>query len=219
MVAVLAACLAVAIGVPLTWWLTRPEPNAGVAVTALPSNGQTGSEPSTTPTTGEQSPAVRTRKAVPRTGRDVPAPAALRIPAIDVEAGVDAVGVLRDGSMVIPKLARRVGWYRYGPAPGAKRGSAVIAGHVDARTQGTGALYRLREIDVGATITVQTRSGGVLRYRVVGKQTIVKQRLPTERLFARDGPPRLVLITCGGPFNAELRSYRDNLVVLAEPVS
>ena len=59
----------------------------------------------------------------------------------------------------------------------------------------------------------------MLRYRVVGKQTIVKQRLPTERLFARDGPPRLVLITCGGPFDAELRSYRDNLVVLAEPVT
>ena len=31
-------------------------------------------------------------------------------------------------------------------------------------------------------------------------------------------PPRLTLITCGGPFLPEYRSYRDNVVVVAEPV-
>jgi hypothetical protein len=65
---------------------------------------------------------------------------------------------------------------------------------------------------------VTVDGGRDLRYRVVGKQTIVKQRLPVERLFARDGAPRLVLITCGGPFVPELSSYRDNLVVVAVPV-
>jgi hypothetical protein len=53
---------------------------------------------------------------------------------------------------------------------------------------------------------------------VVGRQSFVKRRLPTERLFARDGPPQLVLITCGGPFDRRLSRYRDNLVVLAAPV-
>ena len=57
----------------------------------------------------------------------------------------------------------------------------------------------------------------MVSHRVVGKQTIVKQRLPVERLFARDGVPRLVLITCGGPFLPEVSSYRDNLVVVAVP--
>jgi hypothetical protein len=40
--------------------------------------------------------------------------------------------------------------------------------------------------------------------------------LPLDRLFARDGPPRLTLITCGGPFLPEFGSYRDNVVVVAE---
>jgi hypothetical protein len=42
--------------------------------------------------------------------------------------------------------------------------------------------------------------------------------LPLDRLFAREGPPRLTLITCGGPFLAEFGSYRDNVVVVAEPL-
>ena len=70
-----------------------------------------------------------------------------------------------------------------------------------------------------ATGSSSTLAGGrALDYRVVGKETITKQRLPAERLFARDGAPRLVLITCGGPFLPDLGSYRDNLVVVAVPV-
>jgi hypothetical protein len=45
---------------------------------------------------------------------------------------------------------------------------------------------------------------------------IRKQALPLDELFRRDGPPRLTLLTCGGPFLAEYGSYRDNVVVVAE---
>jgi len=34
-------------------------------------------------------------------------------------------------------------------------------------------------------------------------------------LFRATGPGRLVLITCGGPFNASPRSYQDNILVIA----
>ena len=36
-------------------------------------------------------------------------------------------------------------------------------------------------------------------------------------VFARTGPPQLVLISCGGPFDAERGSYRDNIAVFAMP--
>ncbi len=72
--------------------------------------------------------------------------------------GIDAVvvptGVTEDGAVVIPKDAYRVGWYRFGPAPGADAGSAVIVGHVDSKTQGRGALFSLVGIDVGDVVTV-----------------------------------------------------------------
>jgi sortase (surface protein transpeptidase) len=127
------------------------------------------------------------------------------------------VGVDPDGQMTIPAEVDRVGWYRFGPAPGAV-GSAVIAGHVDSREQGLGAMAPLREAAVGDEVLVADASGSPTRWRVVSRELISKQVLPLDRLFSRDGPPRLTLITCGGPFLPEFRSYRDNVVVVAEPV-
>jgi len=58
----------------------------------------------------------------------------------------------------------------------------------------------------------------VLEHRVTGVERVAKEQLPVDRLFTRSGPPRLTLVTCGGPFQTERRSYRDNVVVTAEPV-
>jgi sortase (surface protein transpeptidase) len=92
----------------------------------------------------------------------------------------------------------------------------VIAGHVDAREQGLGVLAPLRDAAVGAEIVVTNADGTATRWRVVSRELISKQTLPLDRLFTRTGPPRLTLITCGGPFLPEYRSYRDNVVVVAE---
>ena len=216
---VLVACVAVAVGVPVAWFATRPPADAGVPVTSV---GVPGTDPSPSPTGAAPAAALPTltaRPAAPGTTTASPSPVRLRIPAVGVDAAVTPVGVDGRGFMVIPREVRQVGWYRYGPAPGDPAGAAVVAGHVDARQQGAGALFPLRGVEVGNTVTVTVDGGRDLRYRVVGKQTIVKQRLPVERLFARDGAPRLVLITCGGPFVPELSSYRDNLVVVAVPVA
>jgi sortase (surface protein transpeptidase) len=117
--------------------------------------------------------------------------------------------------MAIPEDVDRVGWYRFGPAPGAD-GSAVLAGHVDDREQGLGALAPLRQAAVGTEVLVTDAEGTTTRWRVVSRELITKQVLPLDRLFARTGPPRLTLITCGGPFLPEYSSYRDNVVVVAE---
>ena len=45
-----------------------------------------------------------------------------------------------------------------------------------------------------------------------------KTALPVDRVWATSGPETLVLITCGGDFNPEIRRYRDNIVVYAVPV-
>jgi hypothetical protein len=46
-----------------------------------------------------------------------------------------------------------------------------------------------------------------------------KSSAPLDRLFARDGPPRLTLVTCGGSFDRGTGHYRDNVVVTATPGS
>ncbi|MCP3782752.1 class F sortase [Micromonospora sp. A3M-1-15] len=154
---------------------------------------------------------------LPAAGATVP-PVGLRIPPIGVTATVDPVGInRRTDEFEVPPSVDRVGWYRYGPGLEAGTGSVVIAGHVDSADQGRGAFFRLRELDRGDTLTVTGSDGRERPYRVVAREEYAKTRIPLDRYFARDGSPRLTLITCGGPFDAKTRHYRDNIVVTAVP--
>ena len=222
-VAVLAVSLAVLLGVPLAWSLSRPPSSAGLPLSqalGASSPGPDGgaADPSSVAPSSIPS-SVTSSVPTSATGPVVEpaAPVRLRIAAVRVDAAVAPVGVDANGTMVIPREAALVGWYRFGPAPGAVAGAAVLAGHVDSRDQGPGALYRLREVPVGATVEVVDTAGLTRRYRVVSRELITKKALPTQELFRRTGPARLILITCGGEFDARLHSYRDNVVVVAQP--
>lgn len=186
-----------------------------------------------TPIVGERAPAVtRTPDVVPPTAvvevpvtRATPpppsvpviAPTELRIPAIEAVLPVRPTGVQEDGSMEIPEHPAEAGWYRYGPVPGAPRGSAVIAAHVDDRVFGIGPLARLRDLDEGAEVQVEDQSGATTVFVVESVEYIPRASLPVDRFFARDGEPELVIITCGGSFDEATRSYSDNVVAIARP--
>lgn len=175
--------------------------------------------PAPTPTTtasGDPSVPVNAGT-LPAAGATVP-PVRLRIPPIGVTATVNPVGInQRTDEFEVPPSVDQVGWYRYGPGLEAGTGSVVIAGHVDSADQGKGAFFRLRELDRGDTVTVTGSDGRERPYRVVAREEYAKTRIPLDRYFARDGSPRLTLITCGGPFDAKTRHYRDNIVVTAVP--
>ncbi|MFG1672853.1 class F sortase [Micromonospora sp. NPDC049282] len=177
------------------------------------------STPAATPTaaaTGDASVPVGAGT-LPADDKPVP-PVRLRIPPIGVTASVNPVGINeRTDEFEVPPSVDQVGWYRYGPGLEAAVGSVVIAGHVDSADQGKGAFFRLRELDRGDTLTATGSDGKELRYRVVAREEYTKTKIPLERYFARDGKPRLTLITCGGPFDARTRHYRDNIVVTAVP--
>jgi sortase (surface protein transpeptidase) len=210
--------LALAVGAPTAWSLTRPAATAGAPVEEVLGTPSASSSPVPAPMVPRNLPAVSTRPAAPGEQETGPAPVRLAVPALGVDSDVDPVGVEPDGRMTIPAEVDRVGWYRFGPAPGDD-GSAVIAGHVDDREQGLGAMAPLRDAAVGDEVVVTDAAGTPTRWRVVSRELIQKQVLPLDRLFAREGPARLTLITCGGPFLAEFGSYRDNVVVVAEPLS
>jgi hypothetical protein len=215
--------LALAVAVPTAWELTRPSAAAGAAVTEVLATEVVAPEsPPAPPTPGaapapDRLPEATARPAGPSSPAGQPAPVRLRSDDLGIDAPLDAVGVGRGGAMALPEDVDRVGWYRFGPAPG-QEGSAVLAGHVDDEVQGLGALAPLRGAEAGDEIAVTDADGTTTRWRVVARELIRKRALPLEELFRRDGPPRLTLITCGGPFLAEYGSYRDNVVVVAEPV-
>ena len=181
------------------------------------------------PTTTKAAPrpvAPSTKKNTPKpsplpTTSAAPAPAQppvrLRIPAIGVDAPVGPVGIDDRGDMAIPEQVQDIGWYKFGPAPGADKGSAVLSGHVDSAQQGLGAFSRLGDVKAGDVITVTDAAGRQLSYRVVGKEAFDKKSVPLADLFSRSGAARLTLITCGGAFDSAALSYVDNIVVTAVP--
>jgi hypothetical protein len=146
------------------------------------------------------------------------APARLRIPALDLDATVDAVGIeAATGDFAVPPSVDRVGWYRYGPGFAAEAGSIVIAGHVDSAAEGEGAFFKLGTLDAGDTVTLTGPGGKAREFEVVARKRYQKTAIPLDEYFARDGGVRLTLITCGGPFDPKTRHYRDNVVVIATP--
>jgi len=159
----------------------------------------------------------RSQASVSSKGGDGTVPIRLRVGDVDLDAPLDATGVRDDGLMEIPDDGDRAGWYRYGPAPGSGAGSVVLAGHVDTN-EGLGAMAALREVDLGAVVTVEMADGSSASYEIVGRETVAKDDLPTAEIFDRIGPERLTMITCGGPWRSEASSYRDNVVVVATPL-
>lgn len=66
----------------------------------------------------------------------------------------------------------------------------------------------------GERIQITTADGAVHTYRVATVASYPKTALPLT-VFGRRGPPRLVLVTCGGRFDSATRHFLDNIVVTA----
>ncbi len=147
---------------------------------------------------------------------DGPQPTRLTIESLGIDrAPVISVGVETDGAMEVPP-ADQVGWYRYSPLPG-QAGSSILAAHI-AFDGENGVFVRLADVELGAVVEVTDEDGLTRSYRVETVDRYAKEQLPEDIVFARSGEERLVLVTCGGRFDPELRSYDDNVVVVATPL-
>jgi hypothetical protein len=101
----------------------------------------------------------------------------------------------------------------------SRHGTAIIAGHVDDFSQGDGAFYFLYQVKPGALITVTGLDHKVTRWRAYQTAVTEKTALPPG-IWSLSGPPRLVLVTCGGPLlhTPAGNTYQDNVLIYATPV-
>jgi hypothetical protein len=143
-------------------------------------------------------------------------PTALAIPALRVQATV--VPVDSSGEILgVPADPAQVGWWTGSAPPGAASGTVVIDGHIDSATTGPGAFYQLADLHIDDLLIITTTTGDRRNYAVTGRRTYLKANGLPPDLFATTGPPRLVLITCGGSFDRSTGSYSHNIVVFATP--
>lgn len=147
--------------------------------------------------------------------REAVAPVAIQIDQLSLDNDIRAVGIEDDGGLEVPDETE-VGWYEYGSSPGLP-GSTVLAAHVS--WNGTlGPFHQLGSLVPGDEVDVVLTDGSIRQYEVVERTMYAKDALPSERIWTTDGDETLVLITCGGSFNPEIRRYRHNIVVYAVPV-
>jgi hypothetical protein len=237
--------LALLVGAPLVWWASQPPAEVGELPVTSPDAAEAANPPTEdvapavvdapSPTGGWEVPPPRTPPAAsadatsedgapsaddenpPAPAADLADPVRLEIGVLGIDAPVIAVGLNPDGSMEIPDDVDEVGWYALGVRPG-EAGSAVLAGHVDNRTQGKGAFFDLGRLGVDDPLVVVHADGARRTWTVVARRQYPKGELPVDELFVRGGPTtQLALITCGGAFDASARSYLDNIVVYAVP--
>lgn len=186
-------------------------PGAASARRALPGAGRVRLTPATS--TGGTKAAAAPQTVVPSG-----VPKQLILPRLGVRAAVQPV-VSRRGVLAVPDDPGRVGWWVGSSAPGKPQGTTVIDGHIDSATAGVGAFWHLSALAAGDSVNVVTSTGATVRYRVLARRVYPKSAGLPSTLFTLTGPPMLLLISCGGPFDADSGSYQDNIAVFAVPTS
>jgi sortase (surface protein transpeptidase) len=147
----------------------------------------------------------------------IPLPVALTIPAIGVQTSLIHLGLTTAGTLAVPSSTAVAGWYTGSPRPGAI-GPAVIVGHVDSHV-GPGVFFHLSRLRPGDRVYVRRADGTLAVFRVTATLSYAKDRFPTLAVYGPTPDAELRLITCGGAFDRQLRSYLSNTVVYAVQVS
>lgn len=160
---------------------------------------------------------IPVQPATPAPVEEIPDPVRVSVKGTGIDLEVIPVGQEPNGAMTLPDNHYQAGWYRFGPAPGSSRGSAVLAAHIDSRTEEL-PIADLDEVPAGTPVTVTRSDGSTLRYTTERVQNIPKATLDEFDLFNRDGAPRLELVTCGGKWLDTVGDYEDNVVLTAVPV-
>jgi hypothetical protein len=141
-----------------------------------------------------------------------------------------ATGAPGTASLTIPADIHTIGWWdgtvsdgsrtvhTDAPAPG-QPGVAVLAGHIDSATAGPGALYDLKDVAVGAVVEIVDSDHHVSKWEVSAPPLVTAKTALPPSLWVTTGPPRLALVTCGGPFDSATGHYLDNVIVWAVPAA
>jgi hypothetical protein len=146
----------------------------------------------------------------------VPPPVRLRIPAVSVDTPPRRLGRAPDGTVEVPTNFAVAGWFADGPRPAGpvrRRCSAMSTRPAGpACSYGCPSSHRVPTCGWWIGPTAARLTSGV-----TAVQRVPKANFPTERVYGPTLEPSLRLVTCAGSFDRARRSYRDNVIVYAEP--
>lgn len=139
-------------------------------------------------------------------------PVSVRVPSVGIDARIEPVGVDHERRLIVPP-PQLAGWFEGRAVPG-EIGPAVLVGHVDS-LEGPAVFHGLDRVRSGDLIHVTDAQGGRTVFAAERVQVIAKSAFPTSDVYDPVARAELRLITCGGPFDPDAGSYRDNVIVYA----
>lgn len=139
-------------------------------------------------------------------------PLKLIIPAINVSASIQSLGVNSKGEMEVPDKPLDVGWFNLGPRPG-ETGSAVIAGHFNDQKGIPAVFANLDKLKIGDTIIVENNNNAKNIFTVFKVKIYSSGFAPD--VFDKSDGMYLNLVTCDGLWDKVKQSYTKRLVVFA----
>lgn len=142
-------------------------------------------------------------------------PVRLSIPAIEVDAAFESVGITADGAMDMPDNINSIGWYDLGQKPG-DIGSAVIAGHSGLKAADTEAFNNIDKLVLGDKVYVTDEMGNIITFLVRESKSFDSLADTSSVFISDDGRSHLNIITCDGIWNNETKSYSGRLVVFTD---
>lgn len=139
-------------------------------------------------------------------------PQMLDIPKIGVHVPLVSLGLTPERAVEVPPVDKpeEAGWFEPGPEPG-EPGKSLILGHVNGRVKGVstpGVFARLHELNIDDQIIVDDKM-----FAVTAVQNYPKDKFPKDLVFGNSDSQEIRLVTCGGDFDYEAHSYKDNVVV------
>ncbi|GAB3307647.1 class F sortase [Geodermatophilus aquaeductus] len=203
-----ASALLGAAGLVLLLWGLPRSPEAALPRAAAPPSAQ---DLMVDPVAGAGGTGTATPTSAPQQSR----PVHLDIPRIELRTDLVPVGLNPDGTVVVPPLVpgAPAAWYQYLASPGDP-GPAVLLGHVDTY-RGPAVFHRVHELRSGDAIEVQRADGRFVDFVVDAVHTYAKTEFPSEAVYGPSAEPVLRLLTCGGTFDRERRTYLSVVVVYA----
>ncbi len=142
-------------------------------------------------------------------------PVRMTIPAIDVDASVEYVGITSNKAMDTPKEANKVGWFNLSAIPG-QAGSSVINGHFGYKNKKPAVFDNLSKIKKGDKIYIEDEEGVVITFVVLKLKSYGRNDNASEVFASNDAKARLNLITCAGDWDPIAKTHSNRLVVFAE---
>lgn len=140
-------------------------------------------------------------------------PKNLVVNSVGIDERVVPMGTNAQGQIYPPPHTTM--WYDRSTQPG-QAGISVIAGHVT--YDGPDNFYNLRNVPVGAIVTVTCSSDKVVRLRVTHKESVLKTKLTTDqRVWGGSATPIVTLVTCDINSRMVNGHHLNNYVVWTKP--